>query len=168
VSTTLPVATATATATADQTTPAGPADACTGGPETKGFFAISATKANFDLYCAVLPSAWYVDHGTYFRPDSGDYIDIFYKGPHGAGLEFLEGAQCTASADDCSLHLGNLGTTQFGGLTGDLDTLGSATHPDFVIYVNPGTRAAYTLIGSGVSQEDLVAFAAAMNKVAKG
>jgi hypothetical protein len=167
VSTTLPIATATATAAADQTTPAGSAEVCTGGPETKGFFAISANKADFDVYCAVLPAAWYVNNGTYFRPSSGDYIDIFYNGPHGAVLEFKEGAHCTISADECSTHLSTLGTTQFGALTGDMDSYGSQKNPDFVIYVDPGTKHGYTLIGSGLSQADLVAFAAAMNKVAK-
>jgi hypothetical protein len=147
---------------------AGSVSVCTGGAESKDFFAFSATRASFDVYCAVLPSSWLLQKGKYYSRSSGDFIDVFYKGSGSSVVEFLQGAQCTTSPADCSFKLADLGPTAFGPMTGDLATHGSAADPDYVVYVNPGTNAGYTLIGTSVSKADLVAFAAAMNKVSKG
>jgi hypothetical protein len=141
---------------------------CTGSSDMKDWFVSSASKANFDVYCAVLPPTWMVQKATFYARTAGDFIDIFYKGPGASALELQEGAQCTTSAEACSFHISDLGPTPFAALTGELGTHRFTNSPDFVIYVDPGTKHAYTLIGTNVGQADLVAFAKAMNRVAKG
>ena len=141
---------------------------CTGGAESKEFFAISAGRASFDVYCAVLPATWLLQKGNYYWRGSGDFIDVFYKGPGSSLIELQQGAQCTASAATCSFRLTTIGTTAFASLSGELGTYGSTSTPDYVIYVDPGTNHGYTLIGKDVTKAEMVAFAAAMTRVAKG
>jgi hypothetical protein len=125
----------------------------------------AAAHVSFDVYCAVLPNGWYIQGGSYYPRPTGTEIDVVYKGPGGAVLQFMQGANCTTSVAACSVHVAILGTTPFGPLTGELD-FASAT-PDYVIFVNPGTNHGYTMLGTGMTQPAFIAFCAAMKKVPK-
>ena len=101
--------------------------------------------------------------GNYEQP-AGGKLKMAYKGPHGATLQLDEGAFCAADALACAPSSGALGSANFGDLAGSLDSLSGG---GLVLYVAPGTARAYTLTGTGLSQESFVSIAAALVKVAK-
>src|SRR5687768_6286945 len=72
----------------------GAADACTGTDANRDFFESVATAVAWPVYCAVLPSGWFVDAGEY-RLASGGRMEISYRGPAGASFELRQGAFCT-------------------------------------------------------------------------
>jgi len=160
-----PVATATATPTATPAPAASPtsaAAACTGNASNKAFFVEAASKEPFDVYCAVLPSTWWLEEGEYTLPNGGK-VAASYKNAAGSLLRIVEGAYCTTSPAACSPHVSVIGPASFGGLAGTLDTLTS--DPVWVIYVAPGTTHAYAFMGIGMSQAQFKAWAAAIRKV---
>jgi hypothetical protein len=126
------------------------------------FWAKAAAAMSWDVYCPVLPSDWLVNGGSY--DGSTETINMTFRGPGGATLAIDEGAFCTSDVTTCSPHDSVVGTTAFGDLTGSLDTLAGER---LVVYVNPGTSTGYALTSSGLSQSDLVSFAATLVKVAK-
>jgi hypothetical protein len=142
-----------------------PAAACTGTADHQAFFVLAAGKLAFDLYCAVLPSGWYLQEAAYQQPNGGQFT-VSYKGPGGATLSMSEGAFCTTGEAACSPHVSIRGTATFGPLPGVIDVL--TTPPDaFVIYVNPGTTRAYTVQCTNLTQAKFIALAAALTKVPK-
>ena len=145
--------------------PTSRAAACTASAKFKAVFADGAAKAAFDVYCAVLPAGWSLQGASYYKRPVGSELDATYKGPGGAVIQFLQGANCTTSAVACSVAVGILGPISFGHLTGQLD-LYDAT-PTYVVYVNPGTTHGYTMLGYGMTQTQFIAFSAAMKKVPK-
>jgi hypothetical protein len=159
-----PTSTPTPTPT-PEATPTSIAWQCTGSAEHQAFFAETAAKLSFDVYCAHLPSGWYLQEAAYELPNGGK-LTIEYKGPGGATLSIAEGAYCTTSAADCSPHASIRGTAAFGDKPGMLDVL--TTPPDvLVVYVNPGTSHAYQISGTNLTQAKFVALAAAMTLVPK-
>jgi hypothetical protein len=159
------VATATATPTASPTPAASPtsrAAACTGNASNKAFFAEAAENEPFDVYCAVLPSTWWLEAGQYTLPDGGR-VGAYYKNAAGSLVQIAEGAYCTTSPAACSPHISVIGPASFGGLAGTLEVM--AAGPIWAIYVAPGTTHAYAMIGKGMSQAQFVAWAAAARKV---
>jgi hypothetical protein len=163
-----PEPTATPTATPTPTPEASPTSVawqCTGTADHQAFFAETATKLSFDVYCGNLPNGWYLQDAAYVLA-SGGKLTIDYKGPGGATLVISEGAFCTTSAADCSPHDSIRGTASFGDKPGMLDVL--TTPPDvFVVYVDPGTSHAYQISGANLTQAKFVALAAAMVVVPK-
>jgi hypothetical protein len=146
-------------------TASSPAAACTGTADHQAFFAEASSKLNFDVYCAVLPSGWFLQSAAYELPNGGK-LTISYKGPGGATISVSEGAFCTTSAADCSPHVSIRGTAAFGDRPGMLDVL--STPPDvLIVYVDPGTNAGYSISGNNVTQARFVAIAAALSKVPK-
>jgi hypothetical protein len=140
-----------------------PATTCTGSTDNQAFWADVAGKFSWDAYCPVLPPRWYVSAGNYEQP-AGGKLKMAYKGPGGATLEVDEGSFCTADALACAPSSGALGSANFGDLAGSLDSLSGG---GLALYVAPGTARAYTLTGTGLSQETFVSIAAALVKVAK-
>jgi hypothetical protein len=156
----------TAVASATDSPPAassGPASACTGTQANQAFFVEAASQIRFDVYCAVLPSGWYLNAGDY-KTANGGQVTVQYKGPGGATLEVAEGAYCTTSPVACSAHVSSLGNASFGDLTGALDLTG-ASPVTYAIYVAPGTQHGYGISGTGMGQAKFAAYAAAMVKV---
>jgi hypothetical protein len=145
--------------------PTSRAAACTASAKYKAVFADGAAKAGFDIYCPVLPAGWSIAGASYYKRPVGSELDATYKGPGGALIQFLQGANCTTSTVACSVAVGILGPISFGHLTGQLD-LYDAT-PTYVVYVNPGTTHGYTMLGYGMTQTQFIAFSAAMKKVPK-
>ena len=141
------------------------ASACTGNADHQAFFAEASSKLPFDVYCASLPSGWYLQDGAYVQA-AGGKLTIDYKGPGGATLSVAEGAFCTTSVAACSTHASIRGTASFGDKPGMLDVL--TTPPDvFIVYVNPGTKTAYQVSGTNLTQARFVALAADMTLVPK-
>ena len=107
------------------------ADACSGDADNRNFFAMAAHAFKWAVYCAVLPSGWYVNTGSYL----GDQLTISYKGPGGVSLELKEGSYCTDGETVCQPQVKELGPTLYGDQMGTLFTL----EPGYAVYVNEGT-----------------------------
>jgi len=165
-----PLATAAATPTHSPThkptpAPTSRAAGCTGTTKDKAVFADAPAKANFDVYCAVLPSGWSLPGASYYKRPVGSELDAVYHGPAGAIIQFIQGANCTTSVAACSTGMAILGPIAFGHVTGQLD-LYDAT-PTYVVYVDPGTTHGHMMLGYGMTQTAFIAFSAAMKKVPK-
>ena len=104
------------------TAPPGAADACTGSDKNRAFYAAVAQAVDWDVYCPVLPSGWFVDAGT-FRLAGGGRMEIAYRGPGGTRLEIREGAYC-AGETDCIPSAPETGPASFGDRAGRLLDLG--------------------------------------------
>lgn len=156
-------ATATPVPTALPSATAVPSTACTGSASNQAFWAEAASATKWDVYCAVLPAGWYTSDAFYEGTSSGT-IHIILKVAGGPKVEIDEGSFCTTDAATCSPHESLIGKSAFGDLLGDLDALSGG---GFAIYVNPGTAKAYSIKGSGMSQDTFVAYAAALAKVAR-
>jgi len=149
--------------TAPPVAPAVPATTCTGSADNQAFLADVASKMAWDVYCPVLPSGWYLTDGNYEQPNGGK-LKLLFTGPGGATIEVDEGSFCLTDMTTCAPSAGNLGSANFGDLSGSLDSLPGGS---LGIHVAPGTNRAYTLIGMGVTQDSFVSIAAALVKVAK-
>ncbi len=137
--------------------------ACTGTADHLAFFAEAAAALGFDAYCAALPSSWWLQDTRYQIPNGG-LLTIQYKNLKGQVISVGEGNFC-AGAPDCWSSTADLGAASFGGLSGSLKARTGST---YAVFVNPGTTHGYQLAGgTGVSQADVVAFAAAMKKIPK-
>jgi hypothetical protein len=135
---------------------------CSANTTNKGFFSEAAAAMSWDVYCAVLPGGWKVEIGVY-AADSGGVLGISYSGPGGAALTLNEGAYCTTGPADCSAHDTVIGPAAFGNLVGTLNTSAGG----YALYVNPGTRRAYSLVGSGLSEMSFRSIASNLHKVPK-
>ena len=140
--------------------PTGPAAACSGSDDNRGFYAALASSVAWTVYCAVLPAGWYVDSGSY-QLAGGGHLEITYKGPDGSHLALEEGVYCTDGVSACSPLDQHLGPAKFGDLDGELGTLGDG----FVIYVDPGSSPSWQAEGTGLDQATFVALAAALAPV---
>ncbi len=141
-----------------------PATTCTGSPDNQVFLADAAKKLAFGVYCAVLPKGWYLVTPTSYH---GGQLQITYQGPGSAIVTIREGAFCTTGASACTPRDHPLGTAMFSDQNGGLVALGPTAADGFAIYVNGGSTKAYEIKGTGVTREKLVAYAAAIVKVAK-
>jgi len=142
--------------------PSGPAGACSGSAGNKDFFVQAANVLTFNVYCAKLPSGWYLGSATYELP-SGGLLRASYKGPNSATFSISEGAYCTAGTAACSPKDSSLGNAKFGDLSGALVSVAGG----YAVYVAPGTARAYSASGKGMTQATFVALAAAISRVPK-
>jgi hypothetical protein len=143
--------------------PISAASACSGTtPDLKAFFVEAASKLSFDVYCAVLPSDWWLQSASYVLPNGG-YLEAEYKNSAGADFEIREGGWCPP--DKVCIAAGEtIGPASFDGLIGTL-YLNNTTYTIRVgTYANP----AYLMVGYGMSQSHFAAWAAALVKVPKG
>jgi hypothetical protein len=168
--TTAATPTATAAATSNSTPgPGGPPDVCTGNPndtasdaKDKAYFADGAKDLPFDVYCAVLPSSWWLSMTDYKVPDGGK-MTITYRNASGGLITVGEGNFC-AGAPDCWTSTSDLGAGSFGPLAGSLKLRAAG---QYAVYVDAGTTHGYQIVGQGMSQNVFAAYAAAMHKVAR-
>jgi hypothetical protein len=135
----------------------GPADACTGTPANRSFFASVASAVDWKVYCADLPSGWFVDSGEY-RLAGGGRMEMAYRGPGGARLELHEGAFC-ADSSGCIPSGTEVGSAPFGDKTG---TLISADDGTWALAADSDQPASYLAVGSGVSEDAFRAIAAGL------
>jgi hypothetical protein len=132
----------------------GAADACTGTDANRDFFESVATAVAWPVYCAVLPSGWFVDAGEY-RLASGGRMEISYRGPAGASFELRQGAFCTT--DGGCLPAGtDLGEASFGDLAGSFV---SADDGSWALGVDAGADISWLAVGDGLDEATFRGFA---------
>lgn len=157
-----PAATPTAAAT-PAAAGSGAGSVCSGTtPEMQSYFADAAAQLSFAVYCAVLPSSWWLSDTQYTAPNGGQ-MTIIYKNNSGGRITVGEGDFC-AGAPLCWTSTSNLGAASFGPLSGTLKLRAAG---QYAVYVDAGTTHGYQIIGQGLSQANFVAYAAAMVKVQK-
>ena len=149
-----------ASASPSASTGPGPADACTGTAANRSFFASVASAVDWTVYCADLPTGWFVDSGEY-RLAGGGRMEIAYRGPGGARLELHEGAFC-ADSSGCIPSGTEVGSAPFGDKTG---TLVSADDGTWALSADSDQPASYLAVGSGVSEDAFRAMAAGLVSV---
>lgn len=155
-----PTAEPTPTLAASPTSAAAACKATT--PDLKNLFVEAASNLSFDVYCAsVLPSGWWMQSASYVLPDGG-YLQADYKNSGTANFEIREGRWCPPSKV-CIAPGATIGPASFGGLAGTL-YLNITT---YTIQVGTYAHPAYLMVGSGMTQAQFVAWAAAMVKVPK-
>ncbi len=136
------------------------ASACSGNHDNRTFFDEIAAQVSWDVYCAVLPSGWFVQTGSFSLRDSGR-LEITYTGPNSASLSLQEGNFCSQGAGACAPHSTVLGSTAFGDRTGQFVSVGGG----YAVYVDPGDNPSWMASGHGLDQGTFVTLAAALHKV---
>ena len=135
----------------------GPAGACSGSAENRDFYRAAASALSWTVYCAVLPAGWFVDSGQY-RQAGGGWVQIAYRGPGGARLEFHEGAFCTAS-DGCVPPGTESGDAPFGDKTG---TFVSFDDGGLAVVVDRAEKISWLAVGTGLDEAAFRAIVAAL------
>jgi hypothetical protein len=154
-----PVPTDTPAPATPTAAPTSPAAICTGNDKNKEFIAEAAAKLTFDVYCAVLPSRYWVAGGKYTLP-AGGTLELDYADAAGASIVIQEGNWCSGCGIAADHHYG---AAAFDGITGDFWSL-----TDTWIMVVPSiTDPSYMLRGRGMSKANFLAWAAALKKVPK-
>jgi hypothetical protein len=161
-----PTPLASATATTATTPTAGESSGsgigCAGTAEHLAFFAEAAGALTFDVYCAALPSSWWLT-ATEYKQTAGGYLTISYKNNGGDVITVDEGNFCAGVAT-CWASSSDLGSASFGDMPGSLVTLAGG---QYAVFVGPNTALGYQITGKGMSQASFVAIAAAMVKIPK-
>lgn len=139
-------------------TPTSRADACSGTADHKSFFAEAAAVLTFDVYCAVLPSGWWLKAASYTVPNGG-YLEVTY-GSATQTFVVREGRDCPPDKA-CIAYGGPVGAASFGPLSGQL-YLNSTTYSLVVTSPKP-----YVMYASGMTQARFTSIAAAFVKVPK-
>ncbi|MEO6207550.1 MAG: hypothetical protein ABIP77_06315 [Candidatus Limnocylindrales bacterium] len=131
----------------------GTAATCSGTPENREFFAAVAAAVSWPVYCPVLSDGWFVDAGQYGLA-GGAWMEVSYRGPNGARIEFREGAICGRT--DCGLDGADLGAAEFGSLVGTIHDQGGDRYE---VVVDPGASPSWILLATGMSELDARAIA---------
>lgn len=143
--------------------PTSPAAFCTGAASNQPTFVLTAHTLKFAVYCPTLGKGWSLSGWSFNSTKQPGFVKATYKGPSSASVEIDEGAFCLAPAV-CSPSSGSLGAGSFGGLSG---TLYNTAASEYSIYVAPGTKGAYQILGHRMSQATLVGIAAGLKVIPK-
>jgi hypothetical protein len=135
---------------------AGPAAAaaCSGSDKNREFFEAAASALDWTVYCAVLPSGWFVDTGGY-RQAGGGRLEITYRGPGGARLELHEGAFCP-DRDGCVPSGTEAGDAALGDQTGALIATDDG---GWAIVVERAAPISWLAVGTGLGENAFRAIA---------
>ncbi|MGO9180480.1 MAG: hypothetical protein ACLQHS_14650 [Candidatus Limnocylindrales bacterium] len=139
------------------------ASGCSGNQNNRVFFEAIAGQVTWTVYCAVLPTGWFVQAGS-FSLHNGGRLDITYRGPGGALLTLVEGNVCEGQTSGCPVSGQEIGTASFGDQPGTLLALPSDS--GYAIDVNPGTNPAWSATGTGLDEAAFTGLAAALLRVA--
>ena len=154
-----PTVTATAAPSASPAaSPTSPAALCTGNTDNKSFFAAVAHTLSFDIYCAVLPSGWWLQSASY-KGTGGGSLYATYKSSGGGVLNLYE----DHNTDTC--FVAPLGNGKFGNLAGKLYQK-DATPTYGVVAYGAGT-VCYRATATGLTQARFTTYAAALTVVPK-
>ena len=126
--------------------PTNPAVPCTNG-RNEAFFTDIAAAVAWPVYCAVLPSGWFVQSGSYMLAGGGR-MEIGYRGPGDARLELSEGAFC-GQPDGCVPAGVDSGETTFGDLSATLVALDDG---GWAAVVERDASPSWLAIGSGLDE----------------
>jgi hypothetical protein len=152
----------TSPSTSPTATGGAPTAICTGTAEHLAFFQEAAKALTFSVYCASLPAKWWLS-ATEYRLPNGGYLTISYQNTAGNTISVGEGNFCVG-LPDCWTSVSDLGSANFGSMSGSLKQLSGG---QFAVFVNPGTAHGYRIVGKGMSQASFVAIAAGMIVVSK-
>ena len=156
-----PAGSATPFASAGPSPRPGTADACSGSAENRDFYSALATSVAWDVYCATLPTGWFVESGSY-RLSNGGQLSITYKGPGGARLVVREGGYCVGHPD-CVPTGTDAGAARFGDRDARLLDIGNGS---WLVGVLPaGADVDWQASGTGMDGAALAAFTAAFARV---
>ena len=139
----------------------GTADACSGSAENRDFYSALATSVAWDVYCATLPTGWFVESGSY-RLSNGGQLSITYKGPGGARLVVREGGYCVGHPD-CVPTGTDAGAARFGDRDARLLDIGNGSW--LVVVLPAGADVDWQASGTGMDGAALAAFTAAFARV---
>jgi len=134
---------------------------CSGSDDNRSFFAEAADTLQWTVYCATLPSGWFVVAGQYRRAGGG-WLEITYRGPGGARFELHEGAFCQ-EPQGCVPAGIDAGEATFGDRTG---TLVATVDGGWALIVDDGAPISWLAVGSGLSEDRFREFTAALTIVA--
>lgn len=134
---------------------------CSGSDQNRAFFADAAVALPWDVYCPVLPDAWFVETGSYRLGDGGT-LRIAYKGPDGARIELREGAIC-GDPSACRPAGQEIGTTAFGDRQGTLIALEGGGH---AVVVDAGAPVSWLAVGANLDEATFRDLVAAVHRVA--
>ena len=136
---------------------------CTGSTTIKNFFTEVAGKVTWAVYCGHMPSGWgVIPNGLHYElPSSGSWMSGQYSKTGGGSIVIKEGKYGT---DICSTSsTGSLGTASFASMTGAFHSIAGG----FAICLSPGTKSAYEISGTGVTQAVFTSIAANLVLVPK-
>ena len=156
-----PAGSATPFASAGPSPRPGTADACSGSAENRDFYSALATSVAWDVYCATLPTGWFVESGSY-RLSNGGQLSITYKGPGGARLVVREGGYCVGHPD-CVPTGTDAGAARFGDRDARLLDIGNGSW--LVVVLPAGADVDWQASGTGMDGAALAAFTAAFARV---
>jgi hypothetical protein len=166
-----PTATPTPTPTPEPTptptptpSPTSAAARCTATPEQRAYLADAAAVLKFDVYCAVLPSGWWLDQAQYSQSNGGVFTAT-YRSTAGHLVGLSEGRICGDMSTCLDGYLSVVGPALYGDLAASLYVVDAL--PTYGVYVSPHHAPAYAIYGHGMSQSQLKSFAAALVKVPK-
>lgn len=148
-----------APASPEPTTGSGSAAACTGSDANRDFYASAAAALDWAVYCAVLPSGWFVNTGEYTLREGGR-LTIEYKGPGGATFALDERGSCEL-ADGCAPAGTGIGPASFGDRSG---TLVAISDGRFVVYAGDASGF-WQATGMGLHEELFTELAADLAEV---
>jgi hypothetical protein len=156
-----PAGSATPFASAGPSPRPGTADACSGSAENRDFYSALATSVAWDVYCATLPTGWFVESGSY-RLSNGGQLSITYKGPGGARLVVREGGYCVGHPD-CVPTGTDAGAARFGDRDARLLDIGNGSW--LVVVLPAGADVDWQASSTGMDGAALAAFTAAFARV---
>jgi hypothetical protein len=140
------------------------AAACTGSDNNRAFFVNFARSIPWHVFCAVLPTGWFVSSGSN-RLAGGGRLIISYKGPAGATVTLSEGSWCT-DANGCIPSGSDSGSAPFGSLSGLVYDLSASGGTGWAVVVDGGQAPSWMLETHGLDQPTTLALAAALVEVA--
>jgi len=142
--------------------PTSPAASCTGSEAHKEYFVNAAKDLPWDVYCAVLPSGWWLQEAYYHRAD--EYLFVRYRNNAGVEVLLLEGRLCDVLST-CMDMFPVLDSASFDGLAGTMRGIGGGGRG---VFVNPHSVPGYAFVNiTGLSQAKVAEYAAAVIKVPK-
>ncbi len=145
------------------------AQACSGTAQFKNLFAEAASRLPFAVYCAVVPSDYWIQSGSWESPDGG-FVETDYRNGRDFLLVLEQGNLCPTG--DCEIGLKDQGRIWLGDMGADLFALSMT--PNIVVAPSPTLYLAlarpsrghdYALIGMGMSKGTFIKLAAAVVKV---
>jgi hypothetical protein len=139
----------------------GSADACSGSAENRDFYAALASSVTWDVYCATLPTGWFVESGSY-RLSNGGQLSITYRGPGGARIVVREGGYC-AGVPGCMPTGTDAGSARFGDRDARLLDPGDGSW--LVAAASTGGDVAWQAVGTGMDGPTLAGYTAAFARV---
>ncbi len=138
----------------------GAAATCSGTDENRQFFEAAAGTLTWTVYCATLPSGWFVDAGEYRRAGGGR-LEISYRGPGGARLELHEGAFCS-DGSGCVPSGTESGDASFGDKAGSLV---ATIDGGWAVVVDRGEAISWLAVGTGINEDAFRAITSALAAV---